>query len=77
MWHSIMRKITDKVRADGKVANPAPVQFFIFHTSGDASWWGITMLIFAVVDTFFPGRRLLASTLVVDFRVDPQRRAAV
>ena len=56
LWHSVLRKITDKIRTDGQIANPAPVQFFIFHTSGVASWLGITMLIFAVTSTFFPGR---------------------
>lgn len=45
LWHLVMRKITDKVRTDGQIANHVPVQFFILHTSGVASWLGIIMLI--------------------------------
>ena len=60
LWHLVMRKITDKVRKDGKIAGPAPVQFFIFHTSGVASWLGIIMIAFSIKNGFFPGHPFTA-----------------
>ena len=38
-WHLGVRKITDKIRKDGQISDLAPVQFFIYHTSGVASWF--------------------------------------
>jgi hypothetical protein len=48
LWHLGVRKFTDKVRRDGKIAGPAPVQFFIFNTSGIVCWLGSMILIFAI-----------------------------
>jgi hypothetical protein len=54
-WHLGVRKFTDKIRKDGQISDPAPVQFFIYHTSGVASWFGILWLAFAITNMFFPG----------------------
>jgi hypothetical protein len=56
LWHLGMRKITDRTRRDGRISGPAPLQFFIFHTSGVASWLGVIMLAFAITIKLFPRR---------------------
>lgn len=56
-WHFFMRKLVDRFRKDGKLTNPAPVQFFIFHTSGIASWFGAMFWLLSIVNSFFPGQQ--------------------
>lgn len=57
VWHFTIRKFVEKRRKDGKLTGPAPIQFFMFHTSGIASWFGAMMLAFSIVNIFFPGRQ--------------------
>lgn len=66
LWHFVMRKFSDRLRKDGKTSGPAPIQFFIFHTSGVASWFGATMLAFSIVNMFFPERPFTVIFLFFD-----------